>query len=140
MSTSKGPYNLPPAGRDVDSATYNPQADARSDNAAFDPNEYPEDAQPVGARGATNQPTNVDYNREDREAEESELTGRVSKREVNDLVDDTTDAERNVSGRTRGVQNDAYKPSRNLDRAFVETGLADAEQDVEISNAVGHGR
>lgn len=73
---SRGPYNLPPAGRDVDNLTYNPQADARPDNAAFDDTTDPE-IHPVGARGADNQPTYRDAGKEDTETARSDETGRI---------------------------------------------------------------
>ena len=76
VNQSKGPYNLPPANRDVDNLTYNPQADARPDNAAFDDNTNP-DMHPVGARGADNQPTYRDYRKEDMETAQSDDTGRI---------------------------------------------------------------
>lgn len=75
---SRGPYNLPPAGRDVDSLTYNPQADARPDNAEFNDTSDP-GMHPVGARGADNQPTNRDHRKEDLETELSDDTGRIPK-------------------------------------------------------------
>ncbi|KZT67402.1 hypothetical protein DAEQUDRAFT_729035 [Daedalea quercina L-15889] len=78
MSASKGPYNLPPGERGVDDLTYNPQADAHPDNAAYDDHTNPE-SHPVGARGADNQPTFRDAGKEDFEAEQSEVTGRIPK-------------------------------------------------------------
>ena len=76
VSGSRGPYNMPPANRDVDNLTYNPQADARPDNAAFDDSSNP-DMHPVGARGADNQPTYRDFNQEDLEAEQSEKSQQI---------------------------------------------------------------
>ena len=57
--------------------------------------------------------------------------------EVDDLLSSTTEEERNVSGRTRGNRVDAYQQERNLDRVFDETGLSDAQQDIEITAATG---
>lgn len=79
MSTSRGPYNLPSGGGDVDSMTYNPQADARMDNAAFDENADPE-MQPVGVRGANSQQTARDFEQEDRDTERSEQIGQIPRR------------------------------------------------------------
>lgn len=158
-STGKGPYDLAPGERGVDNTTYNPQSDARSDNAAFDPNaDNYDDFHPIGARGAGNQPSNVDFEQEDLETEGSEKTGQVPRRkltiklsiwcdlsrkwyagEVEDLFGSTTSEERNTQGRTRGVKNDAYKQERKLDQSFLDTGIADAEQDVDITSAAGRG-
>lgn len=85
VKESRGPYNLPPANREVDNLTYNAQADARPDSAEFNDNTNP-DVQPVGARGADNQPTNRDYAGEDREAEMSDETGRIPKGAVISFV------------------------------------------------------
>ncbi|RPD61161.1 hypothetical protein L226DRAFT_612867 [Lentinus tigrinus ALCF2SS1-7] len=135
-SQSRGPYNLPPGQREVDNMTYNPMADARPDNAAFDEDTDP-DMHPVGARGADNQPTLRDYQKEDREAERSEETGTIPRGEVDELLSNTADDERNVRGYTRGNRVDAFKQERALDRAFDETGVSDAQPDVEIGAAVG---
>ena len=59
--------------------------------------------------------------------------------EVDDLLSSATKEERSATGRTRGMKNDAYKQERQLDQSFVETGLADAEQDVEVTAATGRG-
>ncbi|KAI0710112.1 hypothetical protein C8Q76DRAFT_769850 [Earliella scabrosa] len=136
VKESRGPYNMPPANREVDSLTYNPQADARPDSAEFNENTN-SDMHPIGARGADNQPTYRDYQAEDLEAEVSDQTGRIPKSEVDDLLSSTTEEERNVSGRTRGNRVDAYQQERNLDRVFDETGLSDAQQDIEITAATG---
>ncbi len=85
VKESRGPYNLPPANREVDNLTYNAQADARPDSAEFNDNTNP-DVHPVGARGADNQPTNRDYAGEDREAEMSDETGRIPKGAVISFV------------------------------------------------------
>ena len=80
VKESRGPYNMPPANREVDSLTYNPQADARPDSAEFNEHTNP-DMHPIGARGADNQPTYRDYQAEDLEAEVSDQTGRIPKSE-----------------------------------------------------------
>lgn len=67
MSSSKRANN-------IDDLTYNPQADAGADNAAFNPDSYDH---PVGARGADNQPTSRDFEVEDRETTRSEQTGQI---------------------------------------------------------------
>ncbi|PCH42140.1 hypothetical protein WOLCODRAFT_89643 [Wolfiporia cocos MD-104 SS10] len=134
---SRGPYNLPAGNRDVDDMTYNPQADARPDNAAFDETTDPS-IHPVGARGASNQPTYRDARKEDYETEKSDFTGKIPRGEVDDLLGSATEGERNVSGRTRGNKVDAYKQERNVDRFFDQTGLSSAEQDVEIDAATGN--
>ena len=74
---SKGQYNLPQGERGVDNLTYNPQADAGSDNAAFDDSGM----QPVGARGADNQPSFRDAMQEDNEATQSEASGKIPRSE-----------------------------------------------------------
>ncbi|KAH7927908.1 hypothetical protein BV22DRAFT_1103356 [Leucogyrophana mollusca] len=119
---------------DVDDLTYNPQGDTATDNAAYNPDS--DEGIPVGARGADNQPTNVDAAREDREAERSEVTGKVSKGEVQELVGSTTKDERSRTG-TRGKKNDPYKQERQMDRDFEQSGIEPAEQDIEISAATG---
>ncbi|KAI0711938.1 hypothetical protein C8T65DRAFT_608266 [Cerioporus squamosus] len=135
-SQSRGPYNLPPGDRKVDNMTYNPQADARPDNAAYDDDTYG-DMHPVGARGAANQPTNRDYQKEDRETEHSEKTGTIPKGEVDELMSSTTNDERNVSSYTRGNRVDAYKQERAVDSLFDESGVLNDEKDVEIGAATG---
>ncbi|KAI0329091.1 hypothetical protein GY45DRAFT_1354742 [Cubamyces sp. BRFM 1775] len=136
VNQSRGPYNMPPADRNVDGMTYNPQADARPDNAAFDETTNP-DSQPVGARGADNQPTYRDYRAEDKEAERSERSGQIPRGEVDDLLSSTTQDEMDVQGRTRGNKVDAYKQERDLDQFLDEAGITGAEQDVEIGRATG---
>lgn len=156
-SQTRSAYNLPPGQREVDAASYNPMADARSDNADYE-EDRDADLHLVGARGANDQPTFRDYQREDREAEQSEQTGSIPRGksaahcltsedsdithfsgEVDDLLSSTTEEERNVGSYTRGNRVDAYKQERAIDRAFDEAGVANAEQDVEISAAVGRG-
>ena len=52
-------------------------------------------------------------------------------------MDATTNEERNVQGRTRGNKVDAFRQERDLDQALGESGVLDAEQDIEISAATG---
>ncbi|KAI9000512.1 hypothetical protein BD414DRAFT_471860 [Trametes punicea] len=136
VNQSRGPYNMPPGDRNVDDLTYNPQGDARPDNAAFDDNTNP-DVQPVGARGADNQPTYRDYQKEDQETARSEETGQIPRSEVDDLLSSSSQDERDVSGRTRGKKVDAFKQERDVDRFLDETGISSAQQDVEIGRATG---
>ncbi|EMD34159.1 hypothetical protein CERSUDRAFT_98087 [Gelatoporia subvermispora B] len=135
-SQSRGPYNLPPGGRDVDSVTYNPMADARPDAAEFDP-DHADDLQPVGARGAANQATGRNFGQEDTETAQSDKTGQIPRGEVDDLLSSTTKEERNVAGKTRGNRVDAYKQEREVDRFMQDNGLEDADQDIEIGRATG---
>lgn len=134
-SQSRGPYNLPPRERDIDNLTYNPQADSRSDNAAFDDTDPA--FQPVGARGADNQPTYRNAGREDLDAERSDQTGQIPRGEVDDLLGSLTEEERNVGGRTRGKKVDAYKQERGIDEDLDASGISSADQDVEIGAATG---
>ncbi|EPT01720.1 hypothetical protein FOMPIDRAFT_41334 [Fomitopsis schrenkii] len=134
---SKKPYGPPPGEPGVDNLTYNPQADARSDNAAFDDNFNGSDMHPVGARGADNQPTSRNAGQEDREAEQSENSRQIPRSEVNELMNNSTDEERNMQGRTRGKKVDAYRQERDLDRALDESGALGDEQDIEIGAATG---
>ncbi|KAI9057206.1 hypothetical protein FKP32DRAFT_1598306 [Trametes sanguinea] len=136
VNQSRGPYNMPPADRNVDGLTYNAQADARPDNAAFDESTNP-DIHPVGARGADNQPTYRDYRAEDKETARSDETGQIPRSEVDDLLSSTTQDERDVSGRTRGKKVDAYKQERELDQFLDDAGISGADQDVEIGRATG---
>ncbi|EPQ52712.1 hypothetical protein GLOTRDRAFT_79832 [Gloeophyllum trabeum ATCC 11539] len=133
-----GPYNMGSGGEPgVDRQTYNPQADARLDSAGFEASTDPELVS-VAPRGADNQPTAVNAAREDKEAEESELSGRIPKGEVDALVGELGPDERNVRGKTRGVRVDAYKQEKDLDKALAD--IDRAEQDVEIGAADGrHG-
>ncbi|KAH9945302.1 uncharacterized protein BXZ73DRAFT_96288 [Epithele typhae] len=136
VKDARGPYNKPSAGNEVDEMTYNSQADARSDHAAFDDCTDPE-TQPIGARGADNQPTNRNYLQEDQETERSEETGRISSGEVDDLLSSQTAEERDATGGTRGKRVDAFKQERDLDRAYEESGVYDDQKDVEIRSATG---
>ncbi|KAI0671534.1 hypothetical protein C8Q78DRAFT_991162 [Trametes maxima] len=136
VNQSRGPYNMPAGNRDVDNLTYNPQADARPDNAAFDES-TDSGIQPVGARGADNQLTYRDYQAEDLDTERSEQTGQIPRGEVEDLLSSAAQDERGLSGRTRGKKVDAYKQERELDQSFEEAGLADADPDVKIGRATG---
>ncbi|KAI0925716.1 hypothetical protein AcV5_008378 [Taiwanofungus camphoratus] len=138
LTDSRGPYNLPPADPAVDELTYNPQADARIDNAEFDPEKTDPETQPVGARGAENEPTNRDAAREDAEAARSEETGEIPESEVEDILEDETDEERNMGGaKTRGKREDAWKQDRDLDKLFDETGVSSVGKEIEVTNATG---
>lgn len=70
----------------------------------------------------------------------SELGFTILLGEVDDLLSDITEEEKNMSGsgRTRGIQNDVWKQDKELDQSFRDSGLAEAEQDVEIGRAVGN--
>ncbi|KAH9928338.1 uncharacterized protein B0H18DRAFT_1084509 [Fomitopsis serialis] len=135
MASAKGPYNLPPGERGVDNLTYNPMADASPDNAAYEGTN--DDFHSVGARGADNQPSFRDAGKEDLETERSDATGRIPRSEVNELLDSATSDERNAQGRTRGNKVDAFRQERDLDRAFDESGVADADQDIEVGATTG---
>lgn len=152
----RDPYNLPQnTEREVDQNTFNPRAEASSDNAEYRP-EIDDARQPVGARGADNQPTFRDYTREDMETERSDATGKIPKGEqircaatvaaltvregeVDDLLSSAPDDAKGVSGRTRGAKIDAWKGDKEVDQFMQNSGLADAEQDVEIGRATGRG-
>lgn len=152
-SQSRGPYNLPPRERDIDNLTYNPQADSRSDNAAFDDTDP--SFQPVGARGADNQPTYRNAGREDLGAERSDQTGQIPRGErsfailrntivaeltageIDDLLGSLTEEERNIGGRTRGKKVDAYKQERSIDEDLEASGISSADQDIELGAATG---
>ncbi|PSR89000.1 hypothetical protein PHLCEN_2v4962 [Hermanssonia centrifuga] len=138
MSTSRSPYKLPPGERDADKVTYNPMADDRVDSDEFDPEEDTE-RQPIGARGADNEPTRRHFAKEDMETARSDATGRIPKSEVAELVssagEDTSGL--NPSG-TRGIRVDAWKQDKEMDKMYVESGLADAVQDVEIKRGTGY--
>ena len=134
---------MPPSTRDNDDRTYNSHSNSSLDNAAFDPDS---DKQSISARGATTR----DFEKEDLETERSDQTGTIPKGsfcwsqctcqcwllmyippgEVDDLLSNTTEEERNASGRTRGIDVDAWKQERELDQAFNERGLADSEEDI----------
>lgn len=64
------------AARD-DELTYNAFANSRVDNNPFNPDGDFESAQPIGARGADNQPTGRNFVKEDRETEQSDRTGKI---------------------------------------------------------------
>ncbi|OCH95460.1 hypothetical protein OBBRIDRAFT_809880 [Obba rivulosa] len=113
---SRGPYNLPPGGRDVERVTYNPMADARPDAAEFNPDRA-EDL-------------------EDRKTARSDETGQVPR--VDDLLSSTTDEERNVCDKTHGNRVDAYKQEREAGRLMQESGTDQADQDAEIGRAAGY--
>ena len=71
---------MPTSGeRGVDDQTYNPQADARPDNAGFNPGVDNEDFHPVAARGADNHPTGRNFAQEDEETTFSDQTGSIPK-------------------------------------------------------------
>ena len=147
MSFKKSSYDMPPSTRDNDDLTSNSQYHSSLDDAAFDPDS---DKQFISARGATNHPTTRDFEKEDLETERSDQTGKIPKGslrlcwrtcrycllmsalpgEVDELLSNTTEEERNASGRTRGVNVDAWKQERELDQAFNERGLAVTEEDV----------
>ncbi|KAI6133562.1 hypothetical protein EDD17DRAFT_1472004 [Pisolithus thermaeus] len=95
--------------------TYNPNADPTVDEAEYRPPADPDDDIPVGARGAVNEPTNVDAEREDLETAQSETTGRVPQREVKDVLSETSAEERGASG-TRGKRVDYAAREAALDR------------------------
>ena len=63
--------------RDLKSTTYNADAEAGRDSAAFDPNADNESFHPVGARGAGNQPTGRNWQGEDAETARSDETGQI---------------------------------------------------------------
>ncbi|KAH8100934.1 hypothetical protein BXZ70DRAFT_907090 [Cristinia sonorae] len=123
-------------GGNVDSLTYNAGASAGRDNDDFVPSRD-DNFQPVGARGADNQPTGRNFRQEDQEAASSEATGKIPKGEVNDLLSSSTEAERSVKGRTRGVSNDAFKQERELDKSMKDAGVLDDDKDIEIGAATG---
>ena len=82
---SRGAYNLPPAGRDVDDLTYNPMADSRLDDAAFDDETDP-DIHGLGGRGGDNQPTGRNYRQEDMETAQSAEVGTIPRGTFSDDV------------------------------------------------------
>ncbi|KAI6025152.1 hypothetical protein PISMIDRAFT_672931 [Pisolithus microcarpus 441] len=95
--------------------TYNPNADPTVDEAEYRPPADPDDDIPVGARGVTNEPTNVDADREDFETAQSETTGSIPRREVKDVLSETSAEERGASG-TRGKRVDYAAREAALDR------------------------
>ncbi|KAL5486214.1 hypothetical protein ACEPAI_7259 [Sanghuangporus weigelae] len=74
------------------------------------------------AYGAVSDPTTRNATFEDREAEESEVSGRVSKREVDDLRADAGNIGQVKGTRHQGKSNDAYKQERQLDQALSDEG------------------
>ena len=64
-------------------------------------------------------------------------THRCIPGEVDDLLSGTTDEERNVGSKTRGKRVDAYKQERQVDQLMQESGIGDADQDIEIGRATG---
>lgn len=95
--------------------TYNPNIDPTVDEAEYRPPADPDEDIPIGARGAANQPTNVDAEREDLEATRSEMTGKLSQREVQEVLSETSAEERGKSG-TRGKRVDYAAREAALDR------------------------
>ncbi|KAH9999184.1 hypothetical protein BJV74DRAFT_174669 [Russula compacta] len=93
-------------------ANYNPGADPRFDDAPFtgeeDAEDYAEDV--VGADTSAETAA-----REDRDATLTDSQERPSKFEVDSLLSDVREDERNVRGGTRGRKVDAYKQERELD-------------------------
>ena len=147
MASSRDTYNLPPTEQDVDDSTYNPRGNPNLDKAAFDP-DIDTERHAVGARGADNEPTRVDFGKEDRLTAQSERTGTIPKGqfschripwktdngllgnqpasdEVDDLVSGQRGDERNVGGRTRGKKVNAWAQERNVDKAIVENDIDD---------------
>jgi hypothetical protein len=60
-----------------------------------------------------------------------------TKGEVNDLMSSAPEDATNVQGRTRGVKVDAFKQEKEVDQFMRDTGIEQAEQDVEIGRATG---
>ncbi|EIW57374.1 uncharacterized protein TRAVEDRAFT_108294, partial [Trametes versicolor FP-101664 SS1] len=96
---------------------YKPQSGGASGNAAYD--------------------DDLDYKKEDHETKRSEQSGQIPNREVDDLLSSTTEEERDVSGYTRGVDVDAYKQEREMDRQLGQTGVIDDEEDVDVDRSTG---
>ncbi|KAI0346069.1 hypothetical protein BDW22DRAFT_1352061 [Trametopsis cervina] len=61
----------------ADDMTDNPSGDMLHDDSTFNPDGDFVSAQPVGARGADNQPTGQNWVKEDQETNQSESTGRI---------------------------------------------------------------
>ncbi|TCD66430.1 hypothetical protein EIP91_001366 [Steccherinum ochraceum] len=116
--TNLSPYNLPSGGNEVDDMSYNPDASADHDNDDFIPDRA-EQSQPIGARGSGNHATGRNSGQEDHETSRSEETAG----EVNDLIANQFDGEKNVQGRTRGIKGDAYKQERKFDQQMKEAGV-----------------
>ena len=49
--------------------------------------------------------------------------------EVNDLLDSATAEEKDVSGRTRGKKNDAWKQEKELDQVYADADIDDEAED-----------
>jgi len=94
-------------------ASYNPSADPSFDDAPFTGEEnakdYIADVEGADASLAT-------AAREDRDATKTDSHERPSKFEVDTLLSDVRDDERDVSGTTRGREVDAYKQEREVDQ------------------------
>ncbi|OJT04854.1 hypothetical protein TRAPUB_4426 [Trametes pubescens] len=108
VNQSRGSHNT--ASANQDDIEYHPQTGGASGNAAYD--------------------DNLDYKKEDRETKRSEQSGQIPRREVDDLLSSSTEEERDVSGYTRGVDVDAYKQERDMDRELGQTGVIDDEEAV----------
>ncbi|KLO17095.1 hypothetical protein SCHPADRAFT_994567 [Schizopora paradoxa] len=80
-------------------------------------------------RGSDEQPTNVDYAAEDREAARSEQTGNVSQREADELRAEAGDLS-SIQGRTRGIKNDAMKAERDFDSALQQENPEIVDEDM----------
>ncbi len=125
VNQSRGSHNT--ASANQDDMEYHPQTGGASGNAAYD--------------------DNLDYKKEDRETKRSEQSGQIPRSEfraqpaceqflicisgeVDDLLSSSTEEERDVSGYTRGVDVDAYKQERDMDRELGQTGVIDDEEAV----------
>lgn len=121
------------ASANQDDKAYKPQSGGASGNAAYD--------------------DDLDYKKEDHETKRSEQSGQIPNSEfsifargrlliyisgeVDDLLSSTTEEERDVSGYTRGVDVDAYKQEREMDRQLGQTGVIDDEEDVDVDRSTG---
>ena len=133
---------------DNDEIAYNPSSDVWHDRAEFDDADDFESARPIAARGAESQPTDRNFTQEDVETERSEQTGKIPRckfalincvsvfqlmfdcvAEVNDLLDSATAEEKDVSGRTRGKKNDAWKQEKELDQAYADADIDGEDED-----------
>jgi len=95
-------------------ADYNPSADPSFDDAPFTGEENDEDY----AADVEGEDTALETAaREDRDAAKTDSHERPSKFEVDTLLSDVRDDERDVSGGTRGKKVDAYKQEREVDLA-----------------------
>ncbi|KAI9450146.1 hypothetical protein BJY52DRAFT_1192049 [Lactarius psammicola] len=106
-------------------ASYNPSADPALDDAAFTGEEKSEDYTTVAD---TSLETAA---REDRDAAETDSHERPSKFEVDSLLNDVREDERNVGAGTRGKKVDAYKQEREVDRVTDQA----SEDDVSSANS-----